>query len=326
MKGLELAKEYYNFYGKSMIHEKFPEFENRIAVGLVGHGSECYGFDDSISQDHDFGPAFCMWLTEEDYEKIGSALAFEYEQLPKDYAGFTGRVQSTHGGGRVGVFSISSFYYSLIGVDSIPKNNKEWVWIPESRLAVATNGEVFRDDYGMFSKIREGLLQFYPEDVRIKKIVARAAAMAQSGQYNYARSMRRMETVTAHVALSEFVKNTASMVFLLNKKYMPFYKWMHKGIFELDILWEIAPMLTTLCEQMNQKHVWSMESSTENPYEINLMDKNVEMIETICGLVVEELNRQGISSLSDRFLENHTGHMMEKISDIDMKRLQILEG
>ena len=300
MKGLELAKEYYNFYGKSMIHEKFPEFENRIAVGLVGHGSECYGFDDSISQDHDFGPAFCMWLTEEDYEKIGSALAFEYEQLPKDYAGFTGRVQSTHGGGRVGVFSISSFYYSLIGVDSIPKNNKEWVWIPESRLAVATNGEVFRDDYGMFSKIREGLLQFYPEDVRIKKIVARAAAMAQSGQYNYARSMRRMETVTAHVALSEFVKNTASMVFLLNKKYMPFYKWMHKDMQFLPILGkEVHNLLNNLISIQN----------SEKP----------ETAEKICGLIINELKIQEISENKSDFLLDHGPDIQKRISDESLR-------
>lgn len=326
MKGLELAKAYYDFYGKSMIHEKFPEYEDRIAVGLVGHGSECFGFDDEISTDHDFGPAFCMWLKDEDYEQIGSQLSYEYEKIPKDFNGFTGRIQSTHGGGRVGVFSISNFYYSLIGSEDIPERNKDWVWIPESRLSAATNGEVFRDNLGEFSRIRNGLLSFYPEDVRIKKIVSRAAAMAQSGQYNYARCMRRMETVAAHMALSEFVKNTISMVFLLNKKYTPFYKWMHKGLYELEILWETAPMLKILCEQSSQKEVWNKAPSKYNPYELNLMDKNVEMIEEICGMVVEELKRQGISTLSDRFLENHTQHMMDKISDIDMKRLQILEG
>ena len=45
MKGLELAEKYYRTYGESMIREQFPEWEGRIAVGLTGSGSECYGYD-----------------------------------------------------------------------------------------------------------------------------------------------------------------------------------------------------------------------------------------------------------------------------------------
>ena len=62
MTGLELAKAYYETYGKRMLAEEFPRYVDRIAVGLAGEGSECFGFDDAISRDHDFGPSFCMWL------------------------------------------------------------------------------------------------------------------------------------------------------------------------------------------------------------------------------------------------------------------------
>ena len=72
MKGLELSQKYYMEYGIPMIKNIFLNYENRIAVGLVGPGSECYGFDDSLSTDHDFGPSFCMWLTNVDYENIGA--------------------------------------------------------------------------------------------------------------------------------------------------------------------------------------------------------------------------------------------------------------
>lgn len=38
MTGLEMAKAYYEAYGKKMIEEKFPDYAGRIAVGLVGKG------------------------------------------------------------------------------------------------------------------------------------------------------------------------------------------------------------------------------------------------------------------------------------------------
>ena len=69
--GLELAKQYYETYGRPMIAEQFPQYEERIAVGLVGPGSECFGFDDEISRDHDFEAGFCLWVTSEDEEAVG---------------------------------------------------------------------------------------------------------------------------------------------------------------------------------------------------------------------------------------------------------------
>ena len=60
MKGLELSKRFYETYGAPMLSEKFPELEDKLAIGLVGDGSECFGYDDDISRDHDFEPGFCI--------------------------------------------------------------------------------------------------------------------------------------------------------------------------------------------------------------------------------------------------------------------------
>ena len=38
--GLKIAEEFYNEYGKAMLEEKFPEYKDKIAVGLAGQGSE----------------------------------------------------------------------------------------------------------------------------------------------------------------------------------------------------------------------------------------------------------------------------------------------
>ena len=91
MKGLELSYQYYLEIGRPMLREKFPEYSGRIAAGLAGEGSECLGFDDEISRDHDFGPGFCIWLTESDNERTGRQMQAAYEELPGYFGGFPPR-------------------------------------------------------------------------------------------------------------------------------------------------------------------------------------------------------------------------------------------
>ena len=62
MQGLELAKRYYEEVGRPMRDAEW--FWAWLREGLVGEGSECLGFDDAISQDHDFGAGFCLWFVE----------------------------------------------------------------------------------------------------------------------------------------------------------------------------------------------------------------------------------------------------------------------
>ena len=87
MRGLELARAYYEEYGRPMIEEQFPAYAGRIAVGLAGEGSECFGYDDQYSRDHDFEAGFCLWLTREDGEAIGFPLFRAYGKLPAEYRG-----------------------------------------------------------------------------------------------------------------------------------------------------------------------------------------------------------------------------------------------
>ena len=233
--GLTLCNDYYEEIGKPALQSQFTDVWDRIAIGLVGEGSDCLGFDDELSRDHDWGPSFCMWLTNEDYATFGQALQKAYLALPHEFRGY--QRQETQGGkGRVGVWRISDFYRHFIGLSRAPETLAEWIRIPESFLAKATNGHVFTDPLGKFSTIRQILLAFYPEDVRIKKIAYYACQMAQSGQYNYKRSLDRCNPATAACARYEFIKAAIAMVYLLNKKYMPFYKWAHHGLQYLPTL------------------------------------------------------------------------------------------
>lgn len=326
MKGLELAEKYFEEVGKPMLLEKYPQYYERMAVGLVGQGSECFGFDDEISTDHDFGPSFCIWLNEQDFQEAGFKINMDYEQLPKEFMGVPARVTSTNGGGRVGVHETGTFYQSFIGSRKVPESLLEWLYIPEGYLATATNGKVFVDNLGEFSAIRGKLLEFYPEDVRKKKIAARAAVMAQSGQYNYARLMKRGEYVGASLALSEFIKNTISMVHLLNKRYMPFYKWSFKSMTTLPKLKEVQEKINTLATMEFQQEAWQGVSADSYVYTLNQKDKKVVLIEEICAMVVAELQAQDLTGRQDAFLENHTMEIMSRIQDETIRARHVMEG
>lgn len=286
LKGLDLCEAFFKEYGIPMLSEKFPEYQNQIAAGLVGEGSECFGYDDETSRDHDFGPGFCLWLTGETYEKIGDKLKKAYDELPTTYHGIT-RKSTPQGKGRIGIFAIDLFYEQLLGVDGVPKTLEEWLYIEDEKFAAATNGRVFVDELGEFTGIRSQLLEYYPESVRGQRLAKTATLMAQAGQYNYNRMLQRGETVTAFLALSEFMKHTMSMVYLLNRKYAPFYKWCHKGMNDLEKLPEIMDILNAIVD---------MPSG----------DERIGMtIEIIAKLIVHELKNQGLSQVNSDYLEDH---------------------
>ena len=300
MKGMELSRLYYEEVCKPAIEKEAGELTERTAVGLVGEGSECYGYDDEISRDHDFGPSCCFWLTKEDYWKYGGKLREILDSLPKSFMSFPALKMSEWGGGRRGVLNTESFYRKFTGKENGPETLDEWRMIPETNLSIVTNGSVFSDPLGEFTKIRNRLLEYYPEDIRLDKIASRCMKIAQSGQYNLGRCLKRGEFVAARIAEAEFINESIYMIYLLNKKYMPFYKWMHKDMQFLPILGkEVHNLLNNLISIQN----------SEKP----------ETAEKICGLIINELKIQGISENKSDFLLDHGPDIQRKISDESLR-------
>lgn len=304
MKGLELSRQYWLYIGRPALAAACPALLNRACVGLVGEGSECFGFDDEISRDHDWGPGFCLWLTPEDMETYGAAAQEFYRGLPQEYLGFRRLHVGPETSHRVGVQVIPDFYARYIGFSRAPQTVREWRMAPETGLSVVTNGEVWQDPAGRFSEIRAALLDFYPEQLRRKKLAAACALAAQSGQYNYSRCMRRGETVAAFTALGEFIVQAQKIAFLLNRRYAPYYKWTHRALGTLPILGtELGVRLRMLAE----------DSGGREP-----------RIEEISAAIISELRRQGLSSSRSDFLLDHGTEIQAGITDPELRRLHLM--
>lgn len=317
--GMQLAQSYWQTYGKPLLDQpKFAKYKNRIAAGLVGHGSECYGFDDEISRDHDFGPGFCLWLTNEDYAEIGADLQTAYDALPRKYAGFgsrneTPRAKSCEGSKRVGVFSISEFFENLTGFPTAPSQNEPHLWLSlsESTLAAATNGKIFADPLGEFSKARQSF-KLMPDDVRISLISRRLGMISQAGQYNFPRMIARKDASAAWLSINEFVRATASIVFLLNNPvtagYLPYYKWQFTALRKLSN--RMASRLPEVCSklesimQLSSAACFGGDGFGEGGKGAGLAQKQVsQIIDSICEDIVRELQYEGLSDCDETFLE-----------------------
>ena len=306
MQGIEISRRYYEKYGREMIHNLFPEYESRIAAGIAGEGSDCFGFDDEISRDHDFGAGFRLWVDDETYDEIGFKLTRAYTALPDEIDGIKAFKIRPYGTDRFGVIKISDFFLPLTGSPGAPESLIQWATLPDYSLAAAVNGEIFRDDSGIVTGIRESILDM-PEDVKLKKISARAIAMAQSGQYNYRRCIEHGERGAAALAKAEFVKNAAALCHNLGGRYCPFYKWAFRSLQTLEKFAFLHDDLVSLAVREAD-------------------EKCFDEIERISGIFADYFRENGLSQVGDNFLEPHAYEIQNKISDPALRNMHIMEG
>jgi len=306
LKGLALAERYFTSYGLQLLNH-VPEVSDRVAAGLVGLGSECLGFDDEFSRDHDWGPGFCLWLTRVDYERFGRRLKDAYDALPKEFEGAV-RQTSEWGEGRVGVFETGQFYRRLIGRPDPPRTLHDWLRLQEANLSTATAGKVFCDPLGEFSGIRQTLLGFYPDDVRLVKIAARCMVVGQSGQYNFPRSFQRRQQFALQYAETKFCADVMSLVHLLNRRYAPYYKWLLQSTGELPLsgaffVEQISALVLT-----------------------NDHEEKITIIDAMCAVVIELLRTEGLSDSNSRFLVDHGPVVHERIVDPALRSMHVWIG
>ena len=310
MRGLDLARAYYEAHGRPMLEARFPELLPHVAAGLFGSGSECFGFDDEISRDHDFEPGFMLLLPGEDVVDRRAAFLLEraYAKLPREFMGLRRGLMQPVGGPRRGVIRAADFFIEKTGTPDGVLTLNQWLTVPEHALAEAVNGEVFYDGGGEASAIR-ARLSVYPEDVRKKKLAGRLLLMAQSGQYNYDRCLMHGETGAAQLAAGEFVQNCMAAVFLLNGVYMPYYKWAFRamrGLQRLSLLAEIMEYLLT----------------TDNDGDTAKQKRDA--IEGVCADVIAELKRQDLTRATCGDLEQHAYSVNDRIGDGEIRNLHIL--
>lgn len=302
MKGLELCEKFYEEHGEQMLRQ-FPDLLPYLAVGVIGSGSECLGYDDDISQDHDFEPGFCIFLPGEDLVSAQDAFCLEraYLKLPNEFMGY--HVSKIN---KYGVIRIDDFLRQRIGGYPLPPN--AWLYIEDQYFLEITGGKLFMDNLGTMTKIRNELA-YLPEDVRLKKLTGSLMMMGQSGQYNYMRCIERGETGAAQMAMAEFVKFAAQAIFLLEKCYMPYYKWSFRALREMDIPSELYEGLEYLISSGNGK------------YEVS---HKQQIIARTADFIVQQLITQNLSRHPTNYMDVQAQVVNDHIKDVNIRNMHLM--
>ncbi len=309
--GLELSEAFYAYAVQKGLFEAVPPLTGRMAIGLVGEGSECFGFDDVFSADHDFGPGFCIWLSHEDYQIYGKQLKKFYDELPNSFMGY--ERTTVNGEGRVGVWDMDDFFRKYVGYRSISDVYEESNYlsqIPEDGMSVILNGRIFYDPSGAFTKRRNAFQNAFTDSFWQQRIALTLIELGKFGQYNYPRCMKRGDYVTAQMILYKYIESLLKLVHYVNHVFPPYYKWLKKSASKLDKLAVLADLTNALADFADGRSAWKEDATGAS-------DKIVGTVEIIAGLIIAELRAEGILDELDipaeeLFLESYGRALSDK--------------
>ena len=94
-----------------------------------------------------------------------------------------------------------------------------------------------------------------------------------------------------------------SVIFQLNRRYQPYYKWVFRALRELPALSELSEPLSAV-----------------------LRAPDAEKIEQICAAVLAALRAEGLTDAPGADLERHAYAVNDTLPDPELRNLHILAG
>jgi hypothetical protein len=242
-------------------------------------------------------------LPESDWQEIGQEVEARLnERRP---AVFRGIELSRHRTERIAVSTVGRFYRDLTGSPWPPANMQEWAFANENDLRYAQAGRVFYDPSGQLMERKQAFERaYYPEPIWKWRIAAKLFQMWHYGEYNVCnRLARRGDGIAVLIGQGHLVEAAMQLAFTLNRRFAPYWKWLHWGFLRLpSLVDDLEPLLVQL------------ESASD-------IEARAGTVKAICDLVRGVLCERGI--LPDSGWRNFMGsfEIVESIQDNEARRL-----
>ena len=200
--------------------------------------------EDSLSRDHHWGlridalmPAALFQVT-----APPSTAAWPRRSRPSSKGSRCARAMSRAAG--LALDSLEAFLVRTIGLDHLPRTDREWLQVPEEDILHVINGEVWHDPSGGFSAIRRGFDDYYPDPVWRRRIAHWCRYFSGMGTYALKRAILRRNDFYAATAFGKAIRWGVQLAFLLDRRYFPYDKWLMAYFARLPRLYApLAPLV-----------------------------------------------------------------------------------
>jgi len=249
--GLEISEEFIKGLLWPLLQKELPDVADRLAVAIVGAGSDVLGLDDPISQDHHWGPRANVMLLPEDKPLLLPRLQKAIDKLPDDFQGFKINKNYRNLTG-VCCMGINDFFHSFLGTDKLPETETDWLRYCEVDLLHVTAGRIVIDGPGELTRWRDALA-YYPETVWKKRIADWCMYITgRDAPYNLNRMAKRNDRLSSMIYEAMYYKQVMELCFTLNRQYAPYTKWLNR-LFRQQPRYgpEIAPCLDAIVQEEN---------------------------------------------------------------------------
>jgi hypothetical protein len=251
IKGMELCSSFYSDCVALLMAKHFPGLQHSAA--RLGSGSDVLGFDTHQSRDHDWGPQVDLFLSREDYDRVGDDVYRTFARtLPLEFRGYSTHFDNDYLMGntdrhpivhRARVHTVDSFFRGYLGLNPDDGVSEvDWLRIPEQNLRTVQSGGVFHDGLGLLVPIREKL-DWYPDDLWLYLMACQWRRIDQEEPFT-ARCGDVGDDLGSRVVASRQVREIMKLCLLMEREYSPYIKWFGTAFSRLPCAGRLSPLLS----------------------------------------------------------------------------------
>lgn len=262
IKGLRLGELFYEEAARPVLESHFPALP--YSAAMLGWSSEVLGYDDAESRDHNWGPRFQLFLTQQDYDARGREIKETFARLlPRTFRGYSTNFRAIPDDSpnvalaaaadagepvnhKIDLETVEGWWQHNMGRSPHGElTAADWLTFSEQKLLAFTGGRVFRDDLGL--EAVRGRFSYYPEDVWLYLLACEWKYVAQEETFVGRAGFVGDELGSSLVAARQ-VRRLMRLCFLYERRYAPYSKWFGTAFARLSCGPALAPLMRAALE------------------------------------------------------------------------------